>query len=228
MPLNAGNIPAPQRANRVPQEEIGIGNYMSRLVQIIDTGIQYKDVWDPATNSYKKDTSSPPVQHIYTTYELLTEYMKDENGVELEDKPRWISEEWPLYSLEQDLATTTKRYNGIDPQHVHGGDWTQLGAAPCQVAVVHKKSGKAKIGGVAAAIKGIPYPELKNEPKVYTIDMGENEIFGSLPPFLQERIKSALNWGGQAVAPQPAQAAPQAAPEPVQAQAVGMDEDNPF
>ena len=223
MSLNASKIKAPKATNRVPQDAIAIGNYMARVVQIIDTGIQYKDVWDPATTSYKADKTKP-LQHIYTTYELLTEFMKDEQGNDREDSPRWISEEWPLYSLDNDLATTTKRYNGIDPQSIHEGDWTMLGGAPCQVAVVHKKSGKAKIGGVASAIKGIPYPDLKNDPKVYTIDMGENEVFQSLPEFLQERIKGALNWGNAEV-PNEGTDTPAAYVEPV----VNEDEDdNPF
>ena len=193
MSLNANNQPK-AKTKRVPQEEIKVGNYMARLVQVIDTGVQYKDVWDPASNSFKQDRSKPPVQHIMTTYELLTSFVKDEDGKENKDKPRWISEEWPLYSLDQDLATTTKRYNGIDPEQEKGGDWTALVGDPCQVAIVHKKSGKAKIGGVAAAIDGVPYPELKNEPKVYTIDQGKNEIFLSLPEWIQERIMGATNW----------------------------------
>jgi len=232
MTLNASKIQSNAAPKRVPQDEIAIGNYMARLVQVIDTGLQYKDVWDPASNSYKKDTSKPPVQHIRTTYELLTEYMKDENGEENPEKPRWISEEWPLYSLDQDLATTTKRYNGIDPNHIKGGDWIALAGDPCQVAVVHKKSGKAKIGGVAAAIKGIPYPELKNEPKVYTFDMGENEIFGSFPQFVQDRIKEATNWGGErAPAQAPQEVAPQAPvaqPAAANVEAAQPDLDNPF
>lgn len=232
MSLNASQIPSNGGGKRVPQEELAIGNYMARLVQVIDTGVRYKEEWDPATNSYKPNTEKPPVQHIYTTYELLTEYMKDEEGNDVEDRPRWISEEFVLYNLGSDLATSTKRYNGIDPQHVKGGDWQAIAGDACQVALVHRKNGKSKIGGVASAIKGVPYPQLKNEVKVYTIDQGANETFGSLPEFLQEKIKSATNWTGEAVAPKtPEELAPQ---QPVQqpvapaAPAVEFDDSNPF
>lgn len=231
MALNANNLPHKAKANRAPQQEIEIGNYMSRLVQVIDTGIQYKDVWNPATNSFIKDTEHAPVQHMMTTYELLTEFMKDEQGNDDEAHPRWLSEEWPLYPLDQDLATTTKRYNGLDPKQEKAGDWSLLANQPCQLNVVHKKSGKAKIGAVAPAIKGIPYPELKNDTKVYLMEDGDNEVFRSLPEWIQERIRGALNFWGKDGAVKAEPQAPKE-PEPIQQnnepQIPEMDLDNPF
>lgn len=182
---------------RVKQEEFPVDNYPCRVSQVIDLGRHYKDVWNGATSEYEKDTSKPPVNMLMVTYEFTTEFMKDENGVEQEDRPRWLSERFPVYALDSDLATSTKRYNAFDPTHKElAGDWSKVAGMACSVAIAHKKNGKAKIGNVAKPMKGMQVAELKNPVKVFDLSEPDMEVFGALPQWLQDEIKTNLDFAG--------------------------------
>lgn len=198
MALNANTIKSASKP-RVQQDELEIGTYMCRVAQVVDMGIRPREKWDTATNSYVIDDEKAPAQAMMVTYEFTTEFVKDAAGVEQEDKPRWLSESLFLFSLEVDLATSTKRYKAIDPTMSADGDWTKLVGFPCMVTIVHKKNGKSKIGSVTPMPKGIPVAELKNEPKVFLMDEPDLEIFKSLPEWLQTKIKDSLNYKGSAL-----------------------------
>lgn len=186
-------------AKKTPQAELEIGNYFCRIAQVIDTGLHHKDAWDDKAGKYVKDLTKAPVNMLMVTYEFTTEFMKDEQGNDVEDKPRWLSETFPLLPLKSDLATSTKRYKAIDPKEEKKGDWAQLGNYPCTVTIAHKKSGKAKIGNVAPPMKGMPVPELKNPVKIFDLSEPDMEVFRSLPEWLQERIKENLEYEGSAL-----------------------------
>lgn len=226
MALNAGKIPAGGK-QFAKQEEIEIGNYPARLVQILDMGSRPKEEWDEVTSTYKPTGKILP--HISLSYELCTEMMKDEEGNDIEGKPRWISEEHPLYALQSDKATTTKRYNVFDPKHVEGGDWVLQAGKPCTVTVTHTKKGKAKIGGVTPPMKGMVIPELANPVKIFDLDNPDMEIFGSLPQWIQDKIKSNVNFVGSPldVALNGGNARAPAKPAPKQAPVEVVDENAP-
>lgn len=198
MPLNAKQIKSTGKA-RVQQDEMAEGTYMCRVAQVIDTGVRPREKWDASTNSYVVDNDKAPCQTLMVTYEFTTEFVKDADGVDQEDKPRWLSESLNLFSLEVDLATSTKRYKAIDPTMAADGDWTKLIGAPCMVTLTHKKNGKAKISSVTPMPKGIPVTGLKNEGKVFLIDEPDMEIYGSLPEWLQGKVTESLNFKGSAL-----------------------------
>lgn len=234
MALNANNVPQGGKPF-AKQEEIEIGNYPARLVQILDMGQRPVEKWDEVTKSYKP--TGPVMPHIMLSYELGTEFMKDEEGNDIEGKPRWISEEWPLYNLKSDKATTTKRYSVFDPKHVDAGDWVKQAAKPCTITIVHTNKGKAKIGGVTPPMKGMVTPELANPVKIFDLDNPDMEIFGSLPQWVQDKIKGNVNFvgspldvalnGGNAAPKAKAQPAP-APKEPEPAGAAEEDGDEPW
>lgn len=192
MGLNAGKVKAP--ANTGNYQVIEQGNYPARLVQVIDLGLQ-------AQRPYQGQ-EKPPAHEVMLTYELVNEFAKDDEGNDMTDKPRWISETMPLRSLESDLATSTKRIKVFDPTLASGGDLVRLLSSPCMVAVVHKphKTDKDKvytnIGNVTPPMKGFPMPELVNEPKAFDLTEPDLEIFGSLPDWLQGKIKENLEYNG--------------------------------
>lgn len=219
--------------NKGPEQEpLEAGNYPARLVQIISLGLQ-------AQRPYQGQ-EKPPVEMIRFTYELVDEFMKDENGEEILDKPRWISEDMPFHNLDADLSKSTKRYKVLDPEIEHGGDWTALIGAPLTVTVVQnpgkgKHAGKVfvNVGGTAAmrARDAQKCPELVNDPKIFDLDEPDMEVFGAFPEWLQDKIKDNLEFegsplqaalGGEAAAP-----AAQAEPAP-QAEDEEDDEDRPF
>lgn len=195
MPLNAKKIQM-QGGNSGPkQEPIEAGSYPARVVQVIDLGLQAQQPW--------QGQEKPPAHMIRLTYELVDEFCLDEEGNELEDKPRWISEDFALYSLQADKAKSTKRYFAIDPDDVNDGDFTGLIGFPCNVTVVQKKSKSNgnvynNVGGVTSVRPkdAARMPELVNPPKVFVLDEPDMEIFQSLPSWLQEKVQANLNYQG--------------------------------
>lgn len=191
MALNAKS--AGNNENRTIQKNLEPGNYPARVVQILDLGLQPQ-------RAFKGDPK-PPMQEIGLTYELVDEFMKDEDGNDIVDKPRWISEQIPLHNLRADLAKSTKRYNALDPNGVHEGDFSALVDIPCLVTIVNNPSGDKIYDNVAAVGAMRPKdaancPPLVNPVAVFDLDAPDMEVFGKLPKWLQEKIQGNLNYQG--------------------------------
>jgi len=192
--LNARTIESQPKGPQ--QAAMDAGTYPARLVQVIDLGVQEQRPF--------KGEAKPPAHEVMWTYEFLDEFCKDENGEDQEDKPRWLSESFPLRSLEADLAKSTKRYYALDPEEVHEGDHTRLVGEPCMVTINQYESKGVVRNGVSSVAAMRPKeaakaPELANEPKVFVIDEPDLEIFKSLPDWLQDKIKSGLEFKGSAL-----------------------------
>lgn len=178
----------------IQQANLEPGNYPARVAQIIDFGLQAQRPF--------QGQDKPPMQVVGMTYELLDEFMKDEKGEPIEDKPRWISEEFPLHNLRADRAKSTQRYNALDPKEVHDGDFTALIEMPCMVTVVNNpgKDGKVydNVGAVSAMRPrdAANAPPLKNPPKVFVLDTPDMEVFNKFPKWIQDKIKANLNFKG--------------------------------
>jgi hypothetical protein len=179
------------------QEVLEAGTYPARVVSIIDLGLQPQRPY--------QGQEKPPKQEIKITYELLDEFILDEDGEEIEDKPRWVSEDIPFNNLEVDLAKSTKRYNALDPDMELDGDFTQLLTLPCLVTL-NVTDGKGKNVGrkfnnvttisqmrAKDVKKAVP---LVNDAKFFSCSDPDLEIFRSLPEFQQNKIKDNLEYNG--------------------------------
>jgi hypothetical protein len=191
-------LKAPQGNNkdRVPQANIAPGVYPARLVQIIDYGLQPQ-------KPYKGQDKAPAFE-IGLTYELVDEFMKDEEGNDVEDKPRWISETLPFYGLYADKAKSTQRYLAFDPDQRWEGDFSQAIGLPVNVTVVNNANGDKIYDNVAniAAMRprdAAACPELKNPSKVFDLDNPDMDTFKAFPKWIQEKIQSNLNYKGSAL-----------------------------
>ena len=200
MALNAKKVPTTGGSNGPKQEPIEAGAYDVRIAQILDLGLQKQDPY--------QGKEKPPVQMISITYEFLDEFCLDEDGEPMEDKPRWLSETMPLYSLGAEMAKSTKRYKALDPEEDFEGDFTKLAGMPGVLTVV-QNPGKGKNAGniynnVASLSAMRPKvaakaPELQNPPKLFDLDDPDMEIFGSLPEWIQDKIKGNLEFKGSAL-----------------------------
>lgn len=193
MALNAANIQNKNTGDRVEQAPVEPGVYPARIVQILDLGLQAQRPF--------QGKEKPPAQEISITYELVDTFCVDKDGKELEDKPRWISETLPLYSISQDKAKSTQRYVAADPSGKFGGDFSKLVNAPVNVTIVHNKVGEKTYVNVAGIAAMRPRdeakcPELVNPAKVFDLDAPDMEIFGSLPQWIQDKIKKNLKFNG--------------------------------
>ncbi len=198
MALNAKNIKMESKF-KAP-EPLEVGSYPARVVQIISLGLQKQQ-------PYKGEPKDPKPE-LYVTYELLDEFLTDEDGEEMKDKPRWLSETFTMNSLDSDLAKSTKRYMALDPELDYEGDWSQLVGAGCMVTITQNE-GKGKNAGrifnnissvsTMRAKEAAKAPELVNAGKVFDIDEPDMEVFLSLPDFLQSKMKDNLEFSGSAL-----------------------------
>lgn len=189
MGLNASTLPSKSFV-RVP---MAAGTYPGRLAGVIDLGLQ-------AQRPFKGE-DKPPAQEIGLTYELVDEFMKDEDGQDQLDKPRWLTEMIAFYPLSSEKATSTKRYNVFDPTQVDGGDWVKQINKPVNVTVVlnaKKETVYENIGGISAMRPkdAANLVALKNAPVVFDLEAPTLETWKSVPKFIQDRIKTNLNFKG--------------------------------
>lgn len=198
MALNAKDIPN-GGSKRAPAPALDPGSYPARVVQIISLGLQKQQPF--------KGEEKPPRHMLYVTYELQDEFLEDEDGNPIEDKPRWVSEDFPMHSLQADLAKSTKRYTALDPNMEHDGDWSQLAGTPCNIVLAARRSKNNpdrvynNVTDVSAMRpkEAAKAPALVNPAKVFDVDEPDMEVFWSLPEWLQDRIKDNLEYGGSAL-----------------------------
>ena len=194
MALNTKNI---KQTAGTQQEPIDPGPYPGRVVQVIDLGLQEQRPW--------KGKAKSPVYKLHITYELVDEFMIDEEGEEEKDRPRWVSEDFPVYSLSADNAKSTERYKAIDPGLIHEGDFGAIGGMCCTVTVVSNPGKGANVGKTYSNVGSVApmrkrdaatCPELVNDIVVFDLDNPDKEVFDGLPDWLQGRIKDNLEFAG--------------------------------
>jgi len=194
MALNAKDYKLESKFER--PDPLEAGTYPGRVVWVISKGLQKQDDF--------KGEEKAPKHELYIMYELLDEFLKDEDGNDIPEKPRFIGETFTMNSLDSDLAKSTKRYYALDPSMEYDGDWSKLAGTPCMITIIQNASKKDKTK-VYNNITGISTmrdkdakkaPELVNEPKVFDIDDPDMEVFMSLPLWLQDNIKENLEFGG--------------------------------
>lgn len=179
--------------NFIAQANIEAGVYPARLVQLIDLGLQ------PQKAYQGKDKA--PAQEIMLTYELVDEFMKDENCEDIKDKPRWISETLPFYGLFADKAKSTHRYNAFDPKGEYAGDFAKAVGTAINIAVVNNSVGDKIYDNIGNASTMRPRdaqqcPDLVNPSKVFDLDNPDMAVFNSLPEWIQKKIQGNLNYAG--------------------------------
>lgn len=192
MSLNSNKLPVSGGGNIDPMEP---GTYPARTVGIVDLGKQAQHPF--------QGKDKPPVNMIAVIYEFVDEFLKDEDGEDIIDSPRHLTEMMPWYNLSSEKAKSTARYRALDPNNVHKGDFSKIVDTPCMVTVVHNPN---KItGGVYENIGGItPMREkdadkcvpLVKELKVFDLDEPTLEGFESLPAFIQKKIRDGLEYEG--------------------------------
>lgn len=173
-----------------------VGTFPARLVRVIALGLQPQRPY--------KGQEKDPAHEIDLTYELLDEFMVDENGKEQPDKPRWVSESMPFYNLSAEKARSTKRYNVLDPSGEHEGDWVELLGAPCMVTLVSNESNGKTYTNVGSISPMRPKDaekanELVNDPVSFDIDEPDLDVFNSFPEWLQGKLKTNLEYNGSAL-----------------------------
>lgn len=183
-----------QQSNFKKPDALEPGTYPARIVRVLDMGMQPQ-------RPYKGEEKAP-AHEITVTYELSDEFMKDEEGNDLEDKPRWVSETFALNSMKADLAKSTKRMKTVDPENKLDGDWSQTLGLPVLITIVVNTAANGnKYENVAntAAVRAkdvVRMPELKNPALFLDLQEPDLDVFNKLPKWQQEKITSNLEYAG--------------------------------
>ena len=195
MTLNAKEAPNGGRTIE-PMEP---GAYPARLLGVASLGLH--------PQSFNGETKEPR-EELALTHEFLDEYLKDEDGNDIEDKPRVLTESFALHNLAADRAKSTQRYRAIDPTDEKDGDWTKLIGTPEMITVVvaaGKGKNKGKVYNNVASVSAMRAKEaakardLVNEPVIFDFDAPDIKAWNKLPKFLQDKARKALNFGGSAL-----------------------------
>jgi len=162
------------------------GTYPARIVQLIMLGSQLQTDWQTGEAKEDKEGNVIYKPEVWITYEFPTERIRYENDEgETVDRPRWQSKTYTLSMHEK--AGFRKLMDAACPD---GESLDDLIGQPCIVTVGSTSGGKAKITGVSSPMKGMEVGMLENVPVIYDLDEPEQEIFDTLPNFLQEKINN--------------------------------------
>lgn len=172
------------------------GSYPARLVQIVDLGRQVR--------SFQGEVKEPN-QEIQLTYELSDEFLLDQDGEAIKDKPRWVSERMFLFNLDNDRAKSTMRYNALDPSGAADGEFTTLLGTAVDLTIVQNpgKNGKVyeKVEHVAPmrAKSAEKLPDLVNEARVFDLDEPDMSMFIKFPKWIKDTITDNLDFASSAL-----------------------------
>lgn len=184
MALNMNEV-AGKEQKRIKHEPVPRGSHMARLVAVTDLGLQPRPPWG--------DQEKKPCYRVRLTFELPKQRIE----VDGESRPKWLDKELNVSTFEN--SNMVKFYEVLDPDNVHKGDLTKLIGAPCAVIVVHnEKDGNVydNIQDITPLMDGIEVPELENPPRVFDLSSPDMEQWERLPKFLQDKIKSNLEFKG--------------------------------
>jgi hypothetical protein len=192
MSLNSNTLPAGGGSNIEPMNP---GTYPARVVAVVDLGLQEQRPF--------QGKEKPPANEIALTYEFVDEFLKDEDGNDLEDKPRWLTEMMSIYHLTAEKANSTKRFFALDPKNVNDGDFSKLVDSPCMVTVVHNpKKDKTGVWENIGGVTAMREKDAKNcaplvqDTIVFDLDEPDLEVFNRLPTFIKKKIKGGLEYEG--------------------------------
>lgn len=162
------------------------GTYPSVCVGIIDIGEQHNTIW----NKYENRLI------------IIQEFPTKTVEIDGEQKPRWLSQEFTaslhdkaklsryITQWRGEPFTEDEKKNGFDLRALLGeAGFTSIG-------VEEGKDGKQynRINGTVAFPEGMDAPVSKSELLWFDLDEWDDEMFGKLPGWIQERIKKSTQY----------------------------------
>jgi len=180
MSLNINKQQSNKKAPRIEE-----GTYMGRFSSVIDLGTQPQTDWQTG-----EATDSKP--RVLITMTLPTETVERE----LEDGtvvtyPRVISKEYTISGHER--ANLTKLASAMQ---LGSGNLSDLLGMECMVSIGSTVNGNAKVTNIVKAPAGLPIPELELDPYAFDFDAPAEDVYLSMPEWIQGKIKDAENYSG--------------------------------
>lgn len=99
-------------------------------------------------------------------------------------------------SLRKDLVSWRGRE--FTKEELEGFELKNILGKPCQISVVENESHKSVIDAVVAIPKGMQVPPAFNPLVEYSIEEGRNQVYKSLPEWVQKACDDCLEWNTEA------------------------------
>lgn len=170
-------------------KQVPEGPHLAIPVQVIDFGMQFVTDWQTQEQKMEKDEVTPMIRHKVWITSEFPEVTDEFDG---EEKPLWIGKEFTVST--DDRANLTSLIKATNSSAKNLGD---IIAAPYTATVGLTSGGKTKIvsetpcaAKVAFGDKVVPKGDVKlfNEPVVYSLEDGQNDVYGNLPDWMKEKI----------------------------------------
>ena len=200
------------------------GSQLGILIQVIDLGVQpAREFRDPRTGVVDQKR---PSRTIRLTFELPSDTLETEEGV----KPKIIGIDVPLSS--NDKSRCFNWYRVFDAAMADQGDWFRQLGKGCTITIVHDKAKAgskyegwifAKIGAVTPPMRGIAVPPPFNPLVQYNSQAHDQDVFDSLPPFIQTKINGRIGGTPYPMAERQERPAPQKQAQPARGAALDQD-----
>jgi hypothetical protein len=155
---------------------------MAVCVGVIDLGEQYSDMFKNYSNK------------CMIVWELPGETIE----IDGEQKPRQLSKEFTISSSNKsNLRKFIESWNGknySDDEFMDLDVFDQIGK-PCQLNVVLNSTGEyANVDNIMPIPRGFPAPTTETPPIKWDIEAWNDEVFKSLPEWIQEKIKKSTQY----------------------------------
>lgn len=173
------------------------GSHIARCYAVIDLGQQ--------NESFKGKAKVMHKLRLFFELPLKTYVFKDEKGPE----PYTLSKEFTLSMGEKsNLRFFVESWRGKPLTDVHAAkyDTDKLLGQAGVINVIHVPKGDkvyANIKSIMPLMDGMKCPDPINPFVSYQISMGKNDLFLSLPEWVQEEIKKSIDWKVEAPANHP-------------------------
>lgn len=165
---------------KVPPVDPGV--YMAVCIGIIDLGKQYSEAFKNYSNK------------CMIVWELPGETIE----IDGEQKPRQLSKEFTIASSNKsNLRKFIESWNGktySDEEFINIELFDQIGK-PCQLNVVLNSTGEyANVDNIMPIPRGFPAPTTETPPIKWDIEAWNDEVFNTLPEWIQEKIKKSTQY----------------------------------
>ena len=163
-------------------EQAPVGNHVARSIGLIDLGTQAGE-WQGKPTSRRQ---------IVVRWELPTELMND-------GKPFIVSKFYTASLGERSTLRhhlTAWRGREFTAQELMSFHAKNILGKPCLLNVVHSDTGKARVSGVGAVVKGMEVPPQINPTIYFSLERDEFDaaVFEKLPDFYKELIRKSPEY----------------------------------
>jgi hypothetical protein len=171
-------------------QQVPPGTYLARCYSVIDLGT-YETTFQGKTRDRRE---------LRLTWEIPDEVIQTDGG----PMPSSISKTYThslneKAALRHDLAAWRGR--DFSEQELEGFDVSKLLGQPCMLTVSERKGEDGNIRSYVASVgklgKGMTCPPAINRSLEYSVEMGKNAVWQSLPEWLQKKLQTCHEFNTQ-------------------------------